>query len=149
MEDRRDDMRAMAAERATSMRQQALATAAKRKQEYLGARVSKQLREKIILKAEELRIPVSILIRNILTDYIDNQTVDVISQVGMVSESVVDNKRAFDDVIGWDRLTLNKEMLCEYCTQQLNKGTEVVYGIVPGKHHVIICKKCKATEGIG
>jgi len=149
MENRRDDMRTMATERATSMREQALATAAKRKQEYLGARVSKQLREKIILKAEELRIPVSILIRNILTDYIDNQTVDDIPQVRVVSEPVVDNKEAFDDVIGWDRLTLNKEMSCENCTQKLNKGTEVVYGIVPGKSHVIICKKCKAIEGIG
>ncbi|MCF6322843.1 MAG: hypothetical protein L3J89_00725 [Gammaproteobacteria bacterium] len=147
MENRRDDMRAMATERASSMRQQALATAAKRKQEYLGARVSKQLREKIILKAEELRIPVSILIRNILTDYIDNQTVDDISQV--TSESVVDNKGGFDDVIGWDRLTLNKEMSCEHCSQKLNKGTEVVYGIIPGKNHVIICKKCKTIEGIG
>ena len=76
MENRRDDMRAMAAERATTMRQQAMATAAKRKQEYLGARVPKQLREKIISKAESLGIPVSILIRNILTDYIDNQVIE-------------------------------------------------------------------------
>jgi len=149
MENRRDEMRAMATERATSMRQQALVAATKRKQEYLGARVSKQLRETIILKAEELRIPVSILIRNILTDYIDNQAVDVISQAGAVSKPTVDNKGVFDDVIGWDRLILNKEMPCEQCAQKLNKGTAVVYGIVPGKSHIIICKKCKAIEEMG
>jgi len=149
MENRRDDMRAMAAERATTMRQQAMATAAKRKQEYLGARVPKQLREKIILKAESLGIPVSILIRNILTDYVDNQIVDSIAESGAVSESDTAVKRSFDDVIGWDQLTLNKEVVCENCSQMLSKGAEVVYGIVPGKSHVIICKKCKPIDGIG
>lgn len=149
MENKRDDMRAMAVERAASMRQQALATAAKRKQEYLGARVPKELREKILLKAEEMRIPVSILIRNILLEYIDNQNVEEAQEVVTTRESVANTKRSFDDVIGWDHLTLNKEMLCEGCKQQMNKGSEVAYGIVPGKSHVIVCKKCKSIDGIG
>ncbi len=149
MGNRGDDMRAMAAERATAMRQQALATAAKRKQEYLGARVPKELREKIILKAGEIGIPVSILIRNILTEYIDTQTAVRTLHARTADESAVANKGPFDDVIGWDQLTLNKEMLCENCSQKLNKGTEVAYGIIPGKSHVIICKKCKSIDGVG
>jgi len=149
MENKHDDMRAMAVERAASMRQQALATAAKRKQEYLGARVPKELREKILLKAEAMRIPVSILIRNILSEYIDNQSVEVAPEVVTSQESAANIKRSFDDVIGWDQLTLNKEMVCEGCMQQMSKGSEVAYGIVPGKSHVIICKKCKSIDGIG
>jgi len=154
MDNRGDDMRAMATERATSMRQQALATATKRKQEYLGARVPKQLREQVILKAEALGIPVSILIRNILTEYIDSQAVDLelqarASQAGASAEGAVSNKGAFDDVIGWDQLTLNKEMSCEHCRQKLKRGTAAVYGIVPGRDHVIICRKCKSIAGMG
>jgi len=147
MENKHNDMRAMAVERAASMRQQALATAEKRKQEYLGARVPKELREKILLKAEAMRIPVSILIRNILSEYIDNQNADVAPVTVTAQENVAHAKRSFDDVIGWDQLTLNKEMVCEGCMQQMSKGSEVAYGIVPGKSHVIICKKCKSIDG--
>ena len=48
------------------MRDKARATAMKRKEEYLGARVPRELRSKVIARAAELGIPVSILIRNIL-----------------------------------------------------------------------------------
>jgi len=150
MEKRRNDMRSAAAELGSSMRQQAMSIAAKRKQEYLGARVPKELREKIILKAEALGIPVSILIRNILTDYIENDvdcTVSAVSPRVGVMESERESK-AFSDVIGWERLTLNKEMVCNNCARQLSKGNEVVYGIVPGKSHVILCERCKSLDGI-
>ncbi len=148
MEDRREDVRKAVAERGSSMRQQALSIAAKRKQEYLGARVPKVLREKILMRADMLGIPVSILIRNILTDYIENLADEELPSARL-REPDGKNKKAFDEVIGWEKLMLNKEVVCTCCTKQLNKGDEVVFGIVPGKSHVILCKQCKTLEGIG
>ncbi len=152
MEDRREGVREAMVERGSSMRQKALSIAAKRKQEYLGARVPKVLREKILMRADMLGIPVSILIRNILTDYIENLADEVPFEElasARLRESDDKNKKVFDEVIGWEKLTLNKEVVCKCCTKQLNKGDEVVFGIVPGKSHVILCKQCKSLEGIG
>ncbi len=152
MENKRDSMREMMTERADAMRQQAMSAAEKRKQEYLGARVPKVLRERILLKAEALGIPVSILIRNILTDYIENIDAEVLTQekavnrTGLAEEA---KKNVFEEVIGWEKLTLNKEVVCNCCTKQMNKGDEVIFGMVPGKSHVIICEQCKSQEGIG
>jgi len=149
MENRRDEMRAAAAKLGSTMRQQAMSVAAKRKQEYLGARVPKELRERVMLKAEALGIPVSILIRNILTDYIETQT-DSSESVAPGSTGEPEfEKGGFRDVIGWERLTLNKEVVCNSCARQLSKGNEVVYGIVPGKSHVILCERCKPLDCIG
>ena len=149
MENRRDEMKAAAAKLGSTMRQQAMSVAAKRKQEYLGARVPKELRERVMLKAEALGIPVSILIRNILTDYIENQTASTGSVVPVSTDDPDLEKDGFRDVIGWERLTLNKDMMCSSCARQLSKGNEVVYGIVPGKSHVILCERCKLLDGIG
>lgn len=151
MENKRDSMREMMAERADAMRQQAMSVAEKRKQEYLGARVPKALREKILLKAEALGIPVSILIRNILTEYIENIGAEKLTQEKVVNRTDLAEeakKNLFDEVIGWEKLTLNKEVVCSCCTKQMNKGDEVVFGVVPGKSHVILCELCKSQEGI-
>ncbi len=50
------------------MRNKALSVAMKRKEEFLGARVPKELREKVMARATDQGIPVSILIRNILEE---------------------------------------------------------------------------------
>jgi len=153
MENRRGGIREMAAEQASSMRQQAMSIAAKRKQEYLGARVPKALREKILHQAELLGIPVSILIRNILTEYVDNlggeslpegETNAVLDEAGSS-----DQQKKFDEVIGWEKLLLNKEVVCMGCAKHLKKGDEVVFGLVPGQSHVILCERCKQLEGLG
>lgn len=57
-----------AVNRAQSMRDNALSVAMKRKEEFLGARVPKELRNKVTARANEQGIPVSILIRNILEE---------------------------------------------------------------------------------
>jgi len=57
-----------AVNRAQSMRDNALSVAMKRKEEFLGARVPKELRDKVTARASEQGIPVSILIRNILEE---------------------------------------------------------------------------------
>ena len=54
--------------RAQAMRDKALSVAMKRKEEFLGVRVPKDLRDKVTDRANNLGIPVSILIRNILEE---------------------------------------------------------------------------------
>ena len=65
-------MRERGINRAQTMRDQALSVAMKRKEEFLGARVPKELRDKVTARANEQGIPVSILIRNILEDAFKN-----------------------------------------------------------------------------
>jgi len=151
MENRRESMGEMMSERAKAMREQALSIAEKRKQEYLGARVPKVLREQILLRASALEIPVSILIRNILTDYIENIDVNHSAQKKEETQDGAFEKtkrNGLDEVIGWEKLTLNKGVVCIGCSKQLNKGDRVVFGVVPSKSHVILCKQCKIQEGI-
>src|SRR3569832_2340392 len=50
------------------VRDQAMAMAMKRKEEYLGARVPRWLKDKVIERARDTGVPVSILIRNILEE---------------------------------------------------------------------------------
>lgn len=53
---------------AQAMRDAAMSAAMQRKEEFLGARVPKELRDKVIRRAEHLNVPVSILIRTILEE---------------------------------------------------------------------------------
>src|SRR3569832_1831157 len=50
------------------VRDQAMAMAMKRKEEYLGARVPRWLKDKVIERARDTGVPVSILIRIILEE---------------------------------------------------------------------------------
>src|SRR3990172_12224513 len=53
------------------MRERAVAQAMKRKEEYLGARVPRELKDRVLERAQELGIPASILIRQVLEEAFD------------------------------------------------------------------------------
>ncbi len=127
----------------------ARSTAMKRKEEYLGARVPKELREKVIARADKLGIPVSILIRNILEESFSlpagvNSETDIYARQ---QDSDVSNFKENDEyptVIGWEIMTLNKTMTCSGCREALKAGATVTLGLAgPGESHVILCGKCK------
>ncbi|HKI81175.1 MAG TPA: hypothetical protein VKA04_05970, partial [Pseudodesulfovibrio sp.] len=61
-------MRDKAARRGKTYRDKATSNAMQRKEEYLGARVPKELRDQVVQRASELGMPVSILIREILEE---------------------------------------------------------------------------------
>lgn len=147
----RDSYRDMGANVANKMRNRAQSIAEKRKQEYLGARVPRALREKILLRAEVLGIPVSILIRDILSEYIENVDSTAASldrKVETDSKEVIVERERFSEVIGWETLKLNRTVTCSGCGKSLGKGEQVVFGVVPGKDHVILCGQCKLKEGL-
>lgn len=117
-------------------RDRALAEARRRKEEYLGARVPRELREKVMCRARELGLPVSILIRNVLDEAFGGGSA-ALSQK---------NKGMFADVLGWEEITLNRAIECACCSTPLHPGTRVTLGLGGAKKHVVLCSKCKEFD---
>ena len=126
--------------------------AMKRKEEYLGARVPKELKERVILRAVELGIPVSILIRNILeaafSDTAFKQDIHK-TRIGTDvyrngSDKVASNQ--FPSVLGWEDIRLNRSASCAGCGKNLQPGSHVTLGISsPGEERIILCDICKES----
>lgn len=137
------------AQRASMMRQNAMNVAMKRKEEYLGARVPKALKEKVISRADELGIPVSLLLRKVLEEvFAEEQTIlklDLIKKE--VTESRSEPKRSepkfYADILGWKGIQLNKACVCDSCGVEMKSGKEVFMGIGPGQESPVLCKPCK------
>jgi hypothetical protein len=116
----------------------------KRKEEYLGARVPKDLREKVIAQADSLGIPVSILIRNILEEAFKDHNAAEPVQTKPVSSVSSRQDMKFPDVIGWERITLNRDMACSACSRALPGGSVATIGLgMSREDHVILCEKCR------
>jgi len=144
MQDFARQMREFGRKQSRIMRDQARASAMKRKEEYLGARVPKDLREKVIAKADSLGIPVSILIRNILEEAFKNQISSENTQTKPVSATPGRHDKQFPDVIGWERITLNRDMSCSACSRVLPGGSVATIGLgMSRESHVILCEKCR------
>lgn len=137
-------MRDIGRKQARIMSDRARQTALARKQEYLGARVPKELRDKVIAKAESLGIPVSILIRNILEDAFNDAAQNDVADRAPDKSHIPAGDGRFPGVIGWEDITLNRSMPCSACRRRINAGSVVILGLgVPGEDHVILCDKCR------
>lgn len=129
-------------------RDKAVNVAMKRKEEFLGARVPKELRDRVITKANELNIPVSILIRQILEEAFSDKGLDVVKAAvaNNTMEGLAPNPSyalKYPDVVGWEKISLNKMMTCTLCSHALSPGIGVYYGV--GGHvgsQVILCQTC-------
>ena len=138
------------------MREKAMAIAMKRKEEYLGARVPKALKDRVINKADEMGIPVSLLIRRTLeaafsesitqvTDVSLNAEPTVVSQpVGSQPLARQTSQNRFEDIIGWKNMEVNQDRSCERCREPLPKGTVSELGFTSSNAgYVIVCHQCK------
>ena len=124
------------------MREKAVEMAMKRKEEYLGARVSKELRDKVINRAKGIGIPVSILIRNTLEEAFGQDSTDSISsQNGNFRMQAVDK---FSAVIGWETIELNKAVTCSGCGVELGRGKRAALGL-GASEPIVICDACKGN----
>lgn len=145
MHDFSKQMRDLGRKQANAMRDKARATAVKRKEEYLGARVPRELREKVIARADSLGIPVSILIRNILEEAFSGRAGEA-PESGRGDTVAGGRVGRFPGVIGWEEITLNRAMDCSGCGRGLNAGSSVTLGLgAPGEDHVILCDRCKGS----
>ena len=130
----------------------ALAIAMKRKEEYLGARVPKELKKRVIARAAELGIPVSILIRNTLEEAFSGKGME-----GEIStprlgayihkdDTGVTAENKFPTVLGWEDIRLNRPATCESCGRALETGSHVTLGIAAlGEERIILCDICKES----
>ncbi len=134
-----EDMRTIGKAR----RDKAVSVAMKRKEEYLGARVPKVLRDRVVERAKALGIPVSILIRNTLEDAFKEGVVgeDVLNpSVGLSDKKAISEN--FSSVIGWELIQLNKVVECSGCGLELQRGAEASIGL-GARQPVVICCACK------
>jgi len=147
------DTRAMAGQ-AQAQRQKAMAVAARRKEEFIGARVPRELRAKLFQRAEAEGLPVSLLMRRILESYLlgggDGQhpsppvpPASVRAQ-GARRQGQAEVAR-FSHVLGWDNITLNRDVTCTGCGASLPAGGAATLGFpATGGAPVILCDACKA-----
>jgi hypothetical protein len=129
------------------MRQKAMAMAMKRKEEYLGARVPKALKDRVIAKADEMNIPVSLLIRRVLEEAFSDGT-ERQSGWTFLKSAVSENKAneidKLADIIGWKAMEVNQDRSCERCREPLPKGSEAELGFsASDSGYVIVCHTCK------
>lgn len=136
--------KAQISEQARTMGERARREAMKRKEEYLGARVSRELRGKVIARADELGIPVSILIRNVLEQAFGDESSRPSPVAAPAVSAAPKAADRFAGVIGWERIVLNRPMDCASCGTDIASGARATLGIAaPGEEHVILCAKCK------
>lgn len=129
-------------DRYESARQRAISVAMKRKEEYLGARVPKELRDRVLRRAKEQGIPVSILIRNILMDAFPEESRAGASMAGAVEEKAVANTK-YHDVLGWESIRLNRGINCSGCNAPMAAGESATLG-VGGREPVLLCAICSS-----
>lgn len=128
-----------ARKQASAARERARDTAARRKEEFLGARVPKELRDKVIARARTLGIPVSILIRNILEEAFG-------AAEKPTPAATADRVVRYPGVIGWEDITLNRSMTCAGCSREIAAGAQATLGLgAPGEDHVILCQRCSES----
>lgn len=125
-------------------RDKAVSMAMKRKEEYLGARVPKELRDRVIQRAKDMGIPVSILMRNVLEMAFKeddaSQVMGAMPVAGLAMNPVVGK---FDAVLGWERIVLNRSVPCTNCGVQLSAGKDVTLGLGAAEP-VVLCDVCKS-----
>ncbi len=138
-------MRDRVERRGLSMREDAIRIARKRKEGYLGARVSKELREWVIQRANDMGVPVSILIRDILEDAFRNRDKDRKNpDAGNISPGAGSIANRFSSVLGWEDIRLNKTVDCSNCGRRLEPKVYVTLGLAgQGEEPIIICDKCR------
>src|SRR3569833_3273128 len=136
----------------TTARDMALSLAMKRKEEYLGARVPRWLKDKVMERAREVGVPVSILIRNVLEEAFRDEELGQSAQSGADVDTKVDAARAetavnrFPAVIGWEEIRLNRTMACSSCSKRLNADAyETQKKTTPKEKHDKLCGLCKES----
>ena len=130
------------------MREKAMAMAMKRKEEYLGARVPKALKDRVIEKADEMNIPVSLLIRRVLEEAFSDGSERQGEWAFLKPTDVESKSNKVDklaDIIGWKTMEVNQDRSCERCREPLPAGSEADLGFSASDNgYVIVCHTCKA-----
>lgn len=146
------EMREFAAKRGQEMRERAMEAAKKRKEEFIGARVPKALRDKVIQQAKAQGVSVSILVRQILEQAFNDEQTNHSSSISNPPQATIQKddkvllKQKFSNVLGWESITLNTQVSCACCDKELNEGDTATVGLtMNGSSPVVLCNRCKES----
>jgi hypothetical protein len=124
----------------------------KKKERVLHARISDSLDQELKDRASDLGVSVSNLVRNVLLN-----TFGLVESVVKDGASVARSARGESlpvepvsssepEVLGWQKLILNKNALCTTCNAILPKGTEAAIAVVNRPQHLeprlTLCTAC-------
>ena len=131
------------------MREKAMSIAMKRKEEYLGARVPKSLKERVIKRADEMEIPVSLLIRKVLEEAFSEDSsslTDLLASKNVLpAQNNAKKSEKYADIVGWKSIEVNHDRSCERCREPLPRGAEAFLGFTASdSSYVIVCHQCKS-----
>ncbi len=145
-----------AVRRGANMRDKAMAMAMKRKEEYLGARVPKALKARVMSKADEMGIPVSLLMRRLLEQSFPEDREAAGSHVEFSEKTVTAEQKPLNqpgselktakyaDIIAWKNIEVNQDRSCERCKEPLPRGCQASLGFTATEvGYVIVCSQCK------
>jgi hypothetical protein len=125
-----------------------------RKQRVLHTRISQQLAEDIGRMAEDLRVPVSNLVRNVLeevfsvvervTDNVGELIEDVMDEAGHARRRAAPAPRQEPpEVVGWQPLILARAGSCADCAAPLARGEQAYVGVThSGSSSHTLCADC-------
>ena len=115
------------------------------KERWLHTRISETLEDALKREARRRRQPVSLLVRNVLEGALDlvEDIVETSIAVSKAARGAARERRAIDDVYGWQELILNRGALCATCRTPLAAGASAYRGLrdQPGPA-VFLCTAC-------
>jgi hypothetical protein len=118
-----------------------------RQERWLHTRISEGLEDALKREAKRRRLPVSLLVRNVLEGAFDlvEDLVEEGLHVARRSQELVRNvsRSAADEIYGWQELVLNRTGQCVRCEAPLGAGDRAFRGLrdAPGAP-VFLCPTC-------
>jgi len=123
-----------------------------RKERVIHTRVPESLEAELRERAERLGISVSNLVRNVLGhafglvgDVVaDSQAIARAARARSPREPRDDKppEASFDDVLGWQQVSLAKNAVCARCNAILARGSDAGLGITERSARVVVCVAC-------
>ncbi len=127
------------ARRARAARDRAVRIAMRRKEEYIGTRVPRELKERVIEQAAREGVPVSLLVRRVLEEAFG---------VPMSTEAPFPRREAasmgnLSAVLAWQSVELAQAAQCVRCGRALREGEAawLALGVEPAPS--LVCDSCR------
>lgn len=106
-------------------------------------RVSGELYDELSKSAKKRRVTISNLLRNIVED-----SLDLSGEVfGLVDEKIRRKLNREDAILGYQQITLSKETVCDFCSKEQAKGSEISIAFLENSaKKLIVCSECKKKQ---
>ena len=124
-----------------------------RQARWLHTRISETLEDALKREARRRRLPVSLLVRNVLEGALDLVEDIVETSLGVARPPARRRRRGLecdgvDDIYGWQELILNRAASCARCDLELIAGVQVYRGLRDqGGPPVFLCVACVRRLG--